>query len=549
MAIREFGESLLADVRARKDQQASDERKRDKKAEISQLKGAALGFIAKEGFGLIKNSMEKKTQDFFARSNLYDNKIAVDKGIKEAEEMVFHINSAKEQGITLPSYFGNLNGVTALAQYKIKNPLKVVGKEDEAYKALLMERPQAIEYANEQAAYALRVRDLGAEAVKGRNTKSLTEIGKNARPSSLTQTLINKVLRKDVSNVEAFNKKMELVDQVVASNSILAEKVTLAKSFASKGNLFLAGLAQPDLDSLFEGEAKMLKEFLKNGTRINDAEPEYKVVNGALVRVKGGRIKTAPNGEITYITGEAETLVAKTLDDLEKQRLVTSKEVAKASLIKTFTNLTNLGSTLYNQEGQDKLQEHITKYYGKPEKWDSSTFLDLALEIATGKAKDGVPWTAAENRREKLTAADINGINADYRPRLDKLNTLANTYRDQSLEPSSSTEVREAAKISLGLATRQIEKMQLEIVDKIAGRNAELNQKVAKNKEDFPNDSEVPVVLPEPEPEPEGEIIETNSGRVYKTPLGSYPIGVTDAGIVYYKIGAQHFQIKEGADS
>ena len=28
MAIREFGESLLADVRARKDQQASDERKK-----------------------------------------------------------------------------------------------------------------------------------------------------------------------------------------------------------------------------------------------------------------------------------------------------------------------------------------------------------------------------------------------------------------------------------------------------------------------------------------------------------------------------------------
>ena len=67
MAIREFGESLLADVRARKDQQASDERKRDRKAERSQLKGAALGFIATEGFGILKNNMERKTQDFFAK--------------------------------------------------------------------------------------------------------------------------------------------------------------------------------------------------------------------------------------------------------------------------------------------------------------------------------------------------------------------------------------------------------------------------------------------------------------------------------------------------
>jgi len=34
MAIREFGESLLADVRARKDQQVSDQRKEDKREEL-----------------------------------------------------------------------------------------------------------------------------------------------------------------------------------------------------------------------------------------------------------------------------------------------------------------------------------------------------------------------------------------------------------------------------------------------------------------------------------------------------------------------------------
>ena len=547
MAIREFGESLLADVRARKDQQSSDQRKEDRKAERSQLKGAALGFIAKEGLGIIKNNMEQKTQDFFARSNLYDNKVIVDKGIKEAEEMLTHINLAEKQGITLPSYFRNLDGTTALAQYKIKNPLKVKKNEDAAYKAILMERPQAIEYANERAAYALRVKDLGEAAVKGRGTMSLTEIGKQVRPSSLTQSFVNKVLRRDISSVEAFNKKMELVDQVVASNSILAEKVALAKSFANKGNLFLAGLAQPDLDSLFENEGKRLKQFLEDGTLISDVKPESKIVDGRLVEIAGGQVKTAPDGTKTYITGTNEVVVESELDQLEEQRLLASKAAVNTSLIATFSNLTELGASIWNQEGQENLQTHLDKNYGDPTKWTSDTFLKLALEIATGKTENGGTWTQSQNSREKLTSADVTAINAEYKPRLEKINNLINTYRDEESARASTDAVKKYAREEGARLTRLLENMQLEIVNRIAARNAQLNEKVTVNEKEFSNDPKVPVVLPEPEPE--GEIIETDSGRVYKTPLGSYPIEVTEDGKTFYRIGAQYFQIKEGAGS
>jgi len=550
MAIREFGESLLADVRARKDQQSSDQRKEDRKAERSQLKGAALGFIAKEGLGIIKNNMEQKTQDFFARSNLYDNKVIVDKGINEAEKMLTHINAAKEQGITLPSYFGNLDGTAALAQYKIKNPLKVKTGEDEAYKAILMERPQAIEYANEQAAYALRVRDLGEAAVRGKGTMPLTEIGRKTRPSSLTQSLINKVLRRDISSVEAFNKKMELVDQVVASNSILAEKITLAKSFANKGNLFLAGLAQPDLDSLFDNEAKKLKQFLKDGTTISEVAPTTTVVDGRLVETSGGTITTAPDKTVTYTPGKNKVVVESELDKLEQQRLKASKAAVNTSLITTFSNLTELGKSIWNQEGQEDLQDHLNKNYGDPKKWTSDTFLKLSLEIATGKTDGGGTWTASKNSREKLTSADVNAINSEYKIRLDKLSDLANTYRVQASSPASSVKVKGKAAIEEKRHLELIGRLQLEIVNRIAGRNAELNKRTdaAAGVETDDSSVENPLSLEEEVASAiaageEGDIVMKKDGNeVFKTILGEYPISIENGKSVY-RINGELFQV------
>ena len=90
-----------------------------------------------------------------------------------------------------------------------------------------------------------------------------------------------------------------------------------------------------------------------------------------------------------------------------------------------------------------------------------------------------------------------------------------------------------------------IEEMQLEIVNRIASRNSELNQKVTDNEKDFPDDPKGPVVLPEPE----GEIIKTDSGLEWKTDSASYPIEVTEDGKTFYKIGAQYFQVETGADS
>ena len=252
MAIREFGESLLADVRARKDQQASDERKRDRKAERSQLKGAALGFIAKEGFGLIKNNMERKTQDFLANSNLYSNKVKQNTALLTANEQITHINAAKKAGLTLPGYFLREDAKQALLYKQVNSPNAVADGTEEEWKATFMKRQGVIDYAQEQADFATATQRNGQDIVAGRKGMTLEILGSRQRPTTLTASLFDRLRGKEITNIETFNTKMELTKQVVAANSILDQQVALAESFAARGNLFLADMAAPDIKILQE---------------------------------------------------------------------------------------------------------------------------------------------------------------------------------------------------------------------------------------------------------------------------------------------------------
>ena len=79
MAIREFGESLLADVRARKDQQVSDQRKEDRKAEKRALIGTAATWLGKEAIGAIRNNMERNTLDFLDTTEAAGTQVKLNK--------------------------------------------------------------------------------------------------------------------------------------------------------------------------------------------------------------------------------------------------------------------------------------------------------------------------------------------------------------------------------------------------------------------------------------------------------------------------------------
>ena len=91
MAIRDFGNSLLADVRERADEQRDEARRYAKKQDKSNLlKGLgamAGGALIKSAGTAITASLENKTKDFLANSQMSDNVVLVnsaDAKIKEA---------------------------------------------------------------------------------------------------------------------------------------------------------------------------------------------------------------------------------------------------------------------------------------------------------------------------------------------------------------------------------------------------------------------------------------------------------------------------------
>ena len=67
MAIREYGESLLQDVRKRKDDQAKAARKRQKKADLLQLGGVLIGAVGSSKLTNQFNSFQQKLKTFIKK--------------------------------------------------------------------------------------------------------------------------------------------------------------------------------------------------------------------------------------------------------------------------------------------------------------------------------------------------------------------------------------------------------------------------------------------------------------------------------------------------
>ena len=105
MAIRDFGTSLLSNVRARKDAQLRDARKyarSQKKKDL--IKGLLLPPIASGLSELMKignSAVVEKTQDFLASSDLYANKLNVSKAEKLITEATGYRDSAQTQGTSI----------------------------------------------------------------------------------------------------------------------------------------------------------------------------------------------------------------------------------------------------------------------------------------------------------------------------------------------------------------------------------------------------------------------------------------------------------------
>ena len=236
MAIREFGESLLADVRARKDQQVSDQRKEDRKEERRELIGTAAVWAGEGLFGLVNNNMEAKTKDYLAKSEYRDTNTLLNKGADIFEEAYGYENSAKTAKTGIYEVVLKEMADASTVQQNLTMPYLVKDGESRVATSYFMQDPELQKLARERTAYYKKAIKLRTSYNRGKTNTPLLEFVKEARPRGWTQSVYNKITGNAVSG-DRFNTEMAALEQVVAARSVVALQAEAVKNNVLAGNV------------------------------------------------------------------------------------------------------------------------------------------------------------------------------------------------------------------------------------------------------------------------------------------------------------------------
>tara|TARA_R110002051_G_scaffold277515_1_gene338823 strand:+ start:1323 stop:3035 length:1713 start_codon:yes stop_codon:yes gene_type:complete len=236
MAIREFGESLLADVRARKDQQVSDQRKEDRKEERRELIGAAAVWAGEGLFGLVNNNMEAKTKDYLTKSEYGNTNTLLNKGANLFEEAYGYESRAKTAKTGIYEVVLKEMADASTVQQNLNMPFLVKEGESRVATSYFMQDPELQKLAKERTAYYKKAIELRTGYNRGKTNTPLLEFVKEARPPGWTQSLYNKITGNAVSG-DRFNTEMAALEQVVAAKSVVALQAEAVKNNVLAGNV------------------------------------------------------------------------------------------------------------------------------------------------------------------------------------------------------------------------------------------------------------------------------------------------------------------------
>ena len=181
MAIRDYGESLLSNVRARKDQQGSDQRKRNRRAERDQLKNAAGVWLGKQALGLVQGSLERKSDAFFKNSTAYDTKVK----LGQAETYINEYDAFKDLSKKNDTSFGDevLKDTAAkqVIQYGLVNANAVTTENTPALTAYFMKQEDVKKLAADRASFFTDVGAFKTDFVKGKTQTPVQSLIENLR--------------------------------------------------------------------------------------------------------------------------------------------------------------------------------------------------------------------------------------------------------------------------------------------------------------------------------------------------------------------------------
>jgi hypothetical protein len=186
MAIEEFGKSLLADVRKRKDDQARDARRREERNALKEL--AITGVVS------IGNSMLKdKANSFLESEQFYKENMQFKKGHGIASEYITNEKLAREDTLGYDAYWSNVapSGQVDAAMVEKYGDIKKYSTADwKANRSELMKEIGRAARKNHEDGLATAQSFINQAGDKG--AEFYADFAKQSRPTTLKDLIMNK---------------------------------------------------------------------------------------------------------------------------------------------------------------------------------------------------------------------------------------------------------------------------------------------------------------------------------------------------------------------
>ena len=344
MAIREFGGSLLADVRARKDQQGSDQRKRNRRAERDQLKNAAGVWLGKQALCLVQGSLERKSDAFFKNSTVYDTKVK----LGQAETYINEYDAFNDLSKKNDTSFGDevLKDTAAkqVIQYGLANANAVTTENTPALTAYFMRQEDVKKLAADRASFFTDVGAFKTDFVKGKTQTPVQSLINKRKPKNVLSYLARSLTGK-LSSAEAFNAEIDELIQVKAANGILTRKEEAMK------DAVINGAVTPDEARVFMPELEEIQKDSKYNKSIRLLDTTTIMGSQTGIHFEGGKVWRK---ELSQVKDYRNNIVStgfefKEIKDIDLTKPLTTDDIVKMS--GEVSDLSEHASKILNAQG------------------------------------------------------------------------------------------------------------------------------------------------------------------------------------------------------
>ena len=387
MAIREFGQSLLQDVRERKDAQTRDARSYAKKQQRKELLIAGGAFLGSELFKIGNERLAQKNAAFLANSDLYSNKLKVTEAGNLLNQAIQHEADATANNTSIYDVFLNKAAAAARTQYQKENPNEIKTGEEDEWEMAFRNRENIQAYAKDQSDYWKEILTYKDQYNKGQASSTLDSVAALQKPTSVIGSMWNKLTGNEKS-IDVFNATMSSLKQVTAANKIEALKLQRKKDM---GEALIRSGSDPSLARLLAGapvtkeERDAIQKSLKLGETRTEQAPTLNVSSRGVFVQKNTQI-VEQGGD----TRMDSTVVQK----FGPNDVMTMEDIGKITT--QTTGIMEAAGNLFNTRGQQDFALEVSNYMqSKTDKRETVEPVDL-LNI-TRLLLTPETWTVQEN--------------------------------------------------------------------------------------------------------------------------------------------------------